>query len=1093
MVSAHLVLAPVGAGKTEFVLNELHHQFEQKPFARIWILVATERQEMALRERLFSHHTNHVFFNIEFFNFSGLYQRILDIAGKPQRLIQLIEKRLLLRHIIQTTPLSVFAPVAHTHGFLHILDNWIRELKQNRVFPDDYLRVAQSPRERDLAQLYQAYQAALIRYHLMDEEGQGWLAVDTLDHHPDLIPKRTGLDAFIVDGFDQFSHTQTDLLAQLARQIPHTLITLTQVTGREATIGRRFSTAQSDLERAFERIGTPLHISQVSASSIAKHADLNHLIHHIFLPNSPKRKLSGGITFLEAPTPTEETAQALRYVKQLLLDGAKPDDILIAVRDWEQYRRPLQTYANKYALPLVLHYDEPLTETPFVMMLMSLLGLSQANFPRRGVFDALRSPYINGAGLSSKDIDVLEAISEHHRVISGREAWIQAIRQASRTHKADIANEDDPDEESSPDYDISLDHASKLEESLSRFFDRITPPPSATTVAYIAWIEHLIGADPIRDVDDDDDDVLPTDDSLKMIANLRAGDPAWLWRDLLAISAFKRCLRDLLLAYTQMQRIIPQDEVLLWEDFYDQLIDTLARVSITPRPNRKGRILATTAVGGRGLPHAHAVILGLSEGIFPATIPQDPLYLESERIRLNLALPNNPIKTQAEARDDEGLFYELICLPTDSLILTRPTLKDGKEWLPSPLWRGAVAVYEDAPTHIQTHKIGIGKTVRLTHAATVDEAYTALAIGLNTGDTNTLSMGAWLVQYHPDAWQMLSESRTIEQARTQKRPTSYNGVLQSERNRAYLKRLLGEHYVWSASRLNDQGVCGFRFFAKYLLKLKERKEPQVGMDVVQRGSLYHAILEAVYSELKKRHIHISPDTLPIAQHILNTIGITILDDAPDRFGFTPSPLWDEEKRNILQKLHLYIQQDFAPDGDFIAETFKLSGARTPYRLEARFGFDDDPFRLPLDQPIGAIRVRGIIDRIDKIDNKLVVMDYKSGSTEIKPTNIGDGRNYQMLIYLKAAEHIAEEGAQVAGGFFWHLGDMRGKGFINLNESKMQTIIQRGIRQLTNQVSASREGNFAVEPNKPEYGGMCVRYCEFNKLCRHARRIDEDEE
>ena len=119
------------------------------------------------------------------------------------------------------------------------------------------------------------------------------------------------------------------------------------------------------------------------------------------------------------------------------------------------------------------------------------------------------------------------------------------------------------------------------------------------------------------------------------------------------------------------------------------------------------------------------------------------------------------------------------------------------------------------------------------------------------------------------------------------------------------------------------------------------------------------------------------------------------------------------------------------------------------------------------------------------------MDYKSGSAEIKPQEISDGRNYQMLIYLKAAQSIAKNNP-VAGGFFWHLGDMKGKGLMNLDEEKTQDIIQNGIRHLIHQIGASREGDFTVDPNKPQKGGMCTRYCEFSKLCRHARTTDEDE-
>ncbi|PJF30896.1 MAG: hypothetical protein CUN52_03355 [Phototrophicales bacterium] len=1085
MVNAHLLLAPVGAGKTEFVLSEVHRQFAQNPFARLWVLLATQRQEIALRERLFAHGGRDTYFNIEFFNFSDLYQRILDMAGEPQRLLNPTEQRLILRHVIHTTPLTVFAPVAHTNGFVHIIEDWIRELKQNRVFPEAYASVAQNRREHDLSRLYSAYQQALIRYNLMDDEGQGWLAVEALEQSPSLI-SQAGVDMLIVDGFDQFSHTQSDLLARLSQQIPQTVITLTQVTNREATIGRRFATAKAELKRAFNRAGAILTTSPIGASPTSKHPDLAHLIHNIFLQNSPKQMINGGITFLEAPTPTEETALALRHVKALLLDGAKPDDILIAVRDWANYRKPLKAYADKYGLPLVLHDDEPLSETPFVMTLTALLNLAKDDFPRRGVLDALRSPYINGAGLSSEWIDTLEAISNHQMVLGGREAWLKAIYNAVHHPTEDATLSDD---EALPAYTIDSADADYLHHHLSAFFDAITPPPTATLTEFIAWIEGIIGADNLPDADDDTD-IIPDDTAqLNMVAQARLGDETWLARDLLVISAIKHGLQDLLFAHHKMSHIIETTSEMRWDEFYDQLMDSLARRVSAPRPSRRGRILATTAVGGRGLPHAHVVILGLSEGIFPAPIPQDPLYLESERIRLNLALPDNPIKTQAEARDDEGVFYELICLPTQSLILTRPTLKDGKEWLPSPLWRGATALYTNAQAHIQAHKIGIGKMVDMARAATVDEAFSALAIGLNSGDESLLSMGAWLVGEYPHLWHKLKHSRHIEQGRSQKEANRYNGVLEDDALKTHISHYLDTHYVWSATRLNDQGVCGFRFFAKHLLKLEERQEPQAGMDVLQRGSLYHAILEAVYSELKNLGMSISPNTLPTAQALLDHLGTQILHDAPQQFGFIPTPLWEEEKRNIMQKLRRFIEADFAPEKDVFTKTFGLSGERKPYRLEARFGFDDHPFWLDLGDDIGAIRVRGIIDRIDKIGAQLVVMDYKSGSNEIKPSEIEDGRNYQMLIYLYAVRHIASH-TPLAGGFFWHLGDMRPKGVVKMNDDTH--IMQKGMMHLAHQIGASRAGNFAVDPNKPPTGGMCTPYCEFSKLCRHARTTDEDD-
>ena len=49
---SELLLAPVGAGKTEYALNQLHKVIKAHPFAPVWVLLPGRRQEDALRQRL---------------------------------------------------------------------------------------------------------------------------------------------------------------------------------------------------------------------------------------------------------------------------------------------------------------------------------------------------------------------------------------------------------------------------------------------------------------------------------------------------------------------------------------------------------------------------------------------------------------------------------------------------------------------------------------------------------------------------------------------------------------------------------------------------------------------------------------------------------------------------------------------------------------------------------------------------------------------------------------------------------------------------------------------------------------------------------
>ena len=57
--------------------------------------------------------------------------------------------------------------------------------------------------------------------------------------------------------------------------------------------------------------------------------------------------------------------------------------------------------------------------------------------------------------------------------------------------------------------------------------------------------------------------------------------------------------------------------------------------------------------------------------------------------------------------------------------------------------------------------------------------------------------------------------------------------------------------------MNDYGVCGFRFFAKRLLKLEAWEEPEESLDAAKLGTINHAILEATYRELGERGLAIA--------------------------------------------------------------------------------------------------------------------------------------------------------------------------------------------------------------------------------------------
>src|SRR5690606_33939652 len=119
---------------------------------------------------------------------------------------------------------GIFASIAETPGFVQIIGAFLYELKQNLILPEDFAAAARTDKEHELAQIYTGYQNLLRQHALVDREGEGWLALEAVNEQPERV---RDVDLLIVDGYDQFNHLQTNLLAALGLGVGEMLITLT--------------------------------------------------------------------------------------------------------------------------------------------------------------------------------------------------------------------------------------------------------------------------------------------------------------------------------------------------------------------------------------------------------------------------------------------------------------------------------------------------------------------------------------------------------------------------------------------------------------------------------------------------------------------------------------------------------------------------------------------------------------------------------------------------------------------------------------------------------------------------------------------------
>jgi ATP-dependent helicase/DNAse subunit B len=183
-------------------------------------------------------------------------------------------------------------------------------------------------------------------------------------------------------------------------------------------------------------------------------------------------------------------------------------------------------------------------------------------------------------------------------------------------------------------------------------------------------------------------------------------------------------------------------------------------------------------------------------------------------------------------------------------------------------------------------------------------------------------------------------------------------------------------------------------------------------------------------------------------------------------------------------------------------------AMRPTFFELGFGMrddDGDPSStrnyLECTNPEGeTVLLRGRIDRVDIApDGTVIAYDYKL-SKGANVTDMREGRDLQIGIYLTALEQLFLRGHQIAGGGFYVLRgkqDRRNRGLYrmslsdytrlpngisaNLADDEWQKVRREMDARMWEFIDGMRVGSFRVKPSAPK--DTCPR-CDYSSVCRY---------
>ena len=210
----------------------------------------------------------------------------------------------------------------------------------------------------------------------------------------------------------------------------------------------------------------------------------------------------------------------------------------------------------------------------------------------------------------------------------------------------------------------------------------------------------------------------------------------------------------------------------------------------------------------------------------------------------------------------------------------------------------------------------------------------------------------------------------------------------------------------SVSKLETYLSCPYSFFLKYGLGAKEKEEQDV--KALEIGIVMHAVMERFFKEHKDKYLSYSSEKI---SNIAIEIADEVINEDP-RLRSLKEDSGNMRLNNLKAETAMLVvlSAEYTKRGDF-----------HPFMFEAKIGGKDAD--IPSVVLPSGTKLVGQIDRIDKCDNDVFVLDYKTGMVEPRLNEIYFGEKIQLYVYAKA---LMDVGYNVVGAFYQGLALKYGK-------------------------------------------------------------------
>lgn len=428
---------------------------------------------------------------------------------------------------------------------------------------------------------------------------------------------------------------------------------------------------------------------------------------------------------------------------------------------------------------------------------------------------------------------------------------------------------------------------------------------------------------------------------------------------------------ELLMDMLDSLETVSRDRVLSPKKFFDLLKLMLNIRTVGSLPQGLDEVTIGSADRIRVASPKAVFIAGANAGVFPAGAASGSALTDNDRRRLLEMGIELASFGEYQLAESKLIAYSALCCAGERLYICCPERgSQGEQLAPSELYVKIKTLFP-ACREIKTDGAD-----DLYYIEGRELAFERLA------KTSDPRLRASLLEYFGNDGEYAGRISALERA------GGMRNFAVADRSAA--EALFGRDMNISASRVESYYKCPFSYFCRYGLKAMPRKIAE--LDPMQRGNVIHHVLEELLRSYPQSALSAMcrDELYDIIYAIMEEYLMRVLDGKgrSERFLYLykklASAVCDVAER-LIKELS---QSDFRP-----------------VEFEMKIGPDGKLPSYELSDPEGRIRVFGAVDRVDiaEIDGKRYfrIIDYKSSGKDFRLSDVMQGLNMQMFIYLFA--------------------------------------------------------------------------------------------